>query len=121
MCAVSSPCIPARRALNNNGYGEHRKVYEEAKGPIPPRHDVAHLCHNRACVNPAHLVAVTRKENEAMKPPGRHAGPKMRPAQVRAIRDLARLGWKQLEIAQAVGTTGSSVAKVLLGMYYRDV
>lgn len=41
----------------------HRAVYEALVGPIPPELELDHLCRNPACVNPAHLEPVTRKEN----------------------------------------------------------
>ena len=41
----------------------HRYAYEEAYGPIAPGLQIDHLCRNRRCVNPAHLEAVTQREN----------------------------------------------------------
>jgi len=52
----------------------HRFAYEQYVGPVPPGHELGHLCHaaevercdggpecpHRACVNPAHLVAVSQ-------------------------------------------------------------
>jgi hypothetical protein len=60
-------------ANNGVGYGHmyyegamrysHRLAYEALIGPIPEGHDLDHLCRTRCCVNPAHLEAVTRREN----------------------------------------------------------
>jgi hypothetical protein len=56
-------------AINEDGYGifckrtAHRYSYTQFKGPIPKGLEIDHLCSNRKCINPAHLEAVTHKEN----------------------------------------------------------
>ena len=60
---------------NSRGYGlkwdrgarrltlAHRWYYERACGPIPDGMQIDHLCSVKACVNPAHLEAVTPRVN----------------------------------------------------------
>ena len=41
----------------------HRKVWEEARGPIPEGMTIDHLCMQKTCINPDHMEVVTRSEN----------------------------------------------------------
>jgi hypothetical protein len=64
-------------SVSSNGYGQfattiagvnapigaHRVAYYEANGPIAAGLVVDHICHNKLCMNPAHLRAVTQKQN----------------------------------------------------------
>lgn len=58
---------------NTGGYGmmgfrgkrhlAHRLAYEFKIGPVPTGMDLLHKCDNIVCVNPAHLVPGTAKDN----------------------------------------------------------
>lgn len=66
----------------------HRLMHEELVGPIPGGLDLDHLCRVRACVNPAHLEPVTRRENLARAPhliAIRVRGPLPRPSRDRGL------------------------------------
>lgn len=66
-------CWPWVAAKSSTGYGQlcidgktrkaHRVAYELQVGPIPVGMQIDHRCFNRCCVNPAHLRAVTHKQN----------------------------------------------------------
>ena len=69
----SSTCWEWTAAKDPEGYGyvhfegrsckAHRVVYELLREPIPPGLVIDHLCRNPTCVNPAHMEAVTIREN----------------------------------------------------------
>ena len=56
----------------DNMVGAHRVSYRIYKGEIPNGLQLDHLCRVRHCVNPAHLEAVTQKENIRRGETGHH-------------------------------------------------
>lgn len=68
-------CWPWTASLTKSGYGQfgldrgvvraHRIALEFATGKSVDGHVVRHLCDNKSCCNPAHLVMGTHSENVA--------------------------------------------------------
>jgi hypothetical protein len=66
-------CYIWQGSTNGRGYGiiwngarrqyVHRVTYELEHGPIPEGLMIDHLCQRTLCCNPAHLEAVTNREN----------------------------------------------------------
>jgi hypothetical protein len=59
--------------LHRTGYGQikvgrvmrqaHRAAFTTFYGPIPAGYELHHVCGRKACVNPAHLKLITRREH----------------------------------------------------------
>src|SRR3954451_2861694 len=70
---VETGCWTFAGATSADGYGRfslsgknrlaHRVAYELVHGVVPANLTIDHLCGNRKCINPAHLEAVTHREN----------------------------------------------------------
>ena len=66
-------CWPWTGSVISTGYGNlsfdgryqlaHRVSYQLTSGAVPAGLELDHLCRNPVCVNPAHLEAVTHREN----------------------------------------------------------
>lgn len=70
-------CFEWLGRVDTHGYGQvkrgqqqaHRAAYMSVLGPIPEGHVLHHLCENRRCVRPSHLVPVTVRTNTRMGKP----------------------------------------------------
>lgn len=65
----------------------HRLYYARANGPIPPDHDVHHVCHNTRCINPDHLEALHKCKHR-----GDHLRERKRFLTWDQAREIRRLG-----------------------------
>lgn len=68
-----TPCIesdrtPSQRypqiSVGGSVVGEHRYVWTQANGPIPPGLFVCHRCDNKRCVRLGHLFLGTNSDNQ---------------------------------------------------------
>jgi hypothetical protein len=131
---ASTGCIEWAHNRDRHGYGRfhldgrsvlaHRWAYEQANGAIPEGALVLHKCHNRLCVNPAHLRIGTCGENSAdMVLAGRsfsnkgelNGRSKLTEADVRAIREMGGSGARKIDIAKRFGISASNVYLILSG------
>lgn len=125
----SSACWLWTKARNAGGYGSigrlhhpnpqrhylaHRYAYEEAFGPIPEGASIDHLCHVRACVNPAHLEAVTHTENMRR---AKHVKLSMEAA--KEIRKRHAQGTSKYRLAKEYGVVSKTISSVVNGDSWR--
>jgi hypothetical protein len=69
-CVLHSGYIdPQGYGRNGPGTVAHLAAWRVMRGPVPPGMELHHVCENKACVNVAHLVPVTRKQHEALHAP----------------------------------------------------
>jgi hypothetical protein len=106
----------------------HQVSYEAHKGQIPDGLFVLHRCDNPPCINPAHLFAGTKAENNAdMAAKGRavqgarHHSARLTADQVTRIRSLSDAGMSQHEIGRRFGIAQSTARDIALRRSWRSV
>ena len=130
-------CVEWTGGLTKGGYGmvwipagavsdAHRVAYVLACGPIPAGLSVLHSCHNRRCVNPAHLRLGTAAENtrdmvEAGRgPSGPGSNPrKLCPKGALIVIGDQLLGVPVVETARALGVAHQTVTAIRSGKLWR--
>jgi hypothetical protein len=92
----------------------HRLSYELHYGKIPPNRHILHECDNPSCVNPKHLFLGTPLTNthDAIKK-GRKPGGCLTDKDVEEIRELARSGISQSEIARFFGVCQPHINRII--------
>lgn len=132
-------CWPFLRSKSKRGYGHvwvegrcesaHRFAYIISKGAIPEGGVVRHSCDNPPCVNPAHLLVGTQKDNASDResrgrgnqPRGEDcAAAKLTTKQIVFIRRCSDI-FNTQEMADMLGVQRSIVARILRGQLWRHV
>lgn len=100
----------------------HIFIYELVNGALEDGLVVRHVCDNPPCVNPAHLLSGTPRDNtldmiERGRGPNRkgerHPLARLNDEKVRRIRQLARVGVKYRDIAASFGMSAQQIAKIV--------
>jgi hypothetical protein len=71
----ATPCLIWQGRPSAQGYARitengvtkaaHVVIWEREHGPLPPGHELDHLCYQRMCVELSHLECVTKAENRS--------------------------------------------------------
>jgi len=117
----STGCWIWQAAITGSGYGSwrgggaHRAAYTYAKGPIPKGLLIRHMCHNRRCVNPAHLEVGDEKDNARDTLLAGNCRSKLTWNDVIRIRITYRDGAATIEqLAQRYGCAAGTIRNVVL-------
>lgn len=126
-----------RIKLKGKASRAHRLSYEINIGPIPDGMLIRHMCHNKSCVNPAHLEPGTEQDNKdddiargmvfrgdehwTRAAPSRvlkgerHGMAKLDNEKVAAIRQSYAAGAKRRRLAAEHGVCWSTINRIVKG------
>jgi hypothetical protein len=116
-------CVIWDGAVNSKGYalaGEglvHRAAWEAIIGPIPPDHDIHHLCRNKLCSRIDHLACMSHEAHAILE----RRTPKLDESKVRHILRLITEGAPHAEIASDFGISRSYVSLLKFGRRWATV
>lgn len=128
-------CWPWLGTRSAKGYpllviGRHQVVVTRLLIDVAEDQDACHRCDNPPCVNPLHLFAGSRADNQADKAAkGRSArgetnggGGRLTDADVRTIRSLLDAGeLTKAAIARRFGVSGTQIGHIATGRQWRHV
>jgi HNH endonuclease len=98
----------------------HRWIYEAISGPLDPGLFVRHRCHNPKCVNPAHLIEGTPKDNSDDMVAADRSSQKVTNRDAATIIGMLWLGHSQQDIADEFGVTQQQISLIKAGARRKD-
>jgi hypothetical protein len=106
----------------------HVYSYELHFGPIPRNengrrsHHVCHRCDNKSCVNPNHLFAGNDHDNMSDAAQKGRLPHKLRPSEVRAIRELYSTGnYKLAALGRLFNVNPTTIKSIVIGKHWKHV
>jgi hypothetical protein len=136
---MTTKCWFWPRSKDKKGYGRawngknvifaHHFMWELSHGEVLPKgQNVLHACDNPACVNPDHLFLGTHAQNMADKAAKgrsnlgeRHPLATLTEKEVREIRELARQGMPQREVALKFEIRQNTVSRIVNRVRWKHV
>ena len=91
--------------INTKGYKLHKIVYEHTYGKIKDGDVIHHLCGNKKCLNPIHIVALSVEEHDRHHAKGRN----MKVVQINPTHGLLKV-WDSQTDAGRAGYTQQSIS-----------
>jgi hypothetical protein len=108
-------------SLNGKEYLAHRAAYIVYHGPILEGHVVHHLCENRLCITPNHIISLTPEQHVKLTAKtGAYSGEKNRNAKhsneiVQNIKNLSEAGIPKKKLSEIFEVPYSTVCGILRG------
>jgi hypothetical protein len=108
--------------IGGDWYFAHRLAFELCVGDIPGKLMVLHLCDNRLCCNPDHLLPGSASENmrDASKKGRLGRGKRYSEEEIESMRSLYATGdYSQLSLATMFNTDQAHISRIVNRILYK--